>query len=439
MKYIDLFAGIGGFAAALNAMGGIGAYAVEKDKNAARVYELNWGHNPLGDITQDANELVVNVPPHDILAAGFPCQPFSKSGAQMGMRDKTRGTLFHNIMNIVEHRKPTIVMLENVRNLAGPSHSDDWDVIVQRLIEAGYRVNGDRGASIFSPHKLRPELGGRPQNRERVFIMAIYDPVNATRETSFRLSENDSFNFNPLEWDLERDLLSNDADNDPALALSSNELHVIEAWDAWIKILRSNGEPLPGFPVWSDAWVREPNIPQDTPAWKRNFLLKNSDLYIRHKKQFDEWREAWHLSSDIFTASTRKLEWQAQDTESIWDCVLHLRPSGVRAKKPNYLPALVAITQTPILAFRKRRLSVDEARKLQGLPDSFTFEGQSSAQSYKQLGNGVNVGVVWNVLKIYVQNERETLQKSEAGKRILNCVEGAPSSPDLIKVALRKN
>ena len=78
-KFIDLFAGIGGFHAALNGFGGECVYAVEIDPKAAAVYERNWGLNPLGDITEHVNDSVVTVPNHDVLAAGFPCQPFSKS------------------------------------------------------------------------------------------------------------------------------------------------------------------------------------------------------------------------------------------------------------------------------------------------------------------------------------------------------------------------
>src|SRR5512141_1590113 len=90
--FVDLFAGIGGFHAALSAFGGECVYAVEKDPEAAKVYELNWGMSALGDIVEDT-EGEMKVPPHDVLAAGFPCQPFSKSGFQRGM-EETRGTLF---------------------------------------------------------------------------------------------------------------------------------------------------------------------------------------------------------------------------------------------------------------------------------------------------------------------------------------------------------
>ncbi|MEY4060592.1 MAG: Modification methylase HhaI, partial [Actinomycetota bacterium] len=118
-KFIDLFAGVGGFHAAGSGFGGDCVYAVEKDPAAARIYELNWGTGALGDITVDANEDQVLVPSHDLLFAGFPCQPFSKSGAQRGM-DEARGTLFWNIARIIEVRRPSVVILENVRNLAGP-------------------------------------------------------------------------------------------------------------------------------------------------------------------------------------------------------------------------------------------------------------------------------------------------------------------------------
>src|SRR4051794_23939629 len=100
-RFIDLFAGIGGFHAALKTYGGQGVYSVEIDEAASEVYRRNWGRSPLGDITNDANDDTMKVPAHEILAAGFPCQPFSKSGAQRGM-DETRGTLYWNILKIIE-------------------------------------------------------------------------------------------------------------------------------------------------------------------------------------------------------------------------------------------------------------------------------------------------------------------------------------------------
>jgi DNA (cytosine-5)-methyltransferase 1 len=130
-----------------------------------------------------------------------------------------------------------------------------------------------------------------------------------------------------------------------------------------------------------------------------------------------------------FPESRQKLEWQAQDETSLWNCVLSLRPSGIRAKRMTHLPALVAITQTPILGPRERRLSPCEAARLQGLPDEFDFGAQRDALTYKQLGNGVNVGVVWNVLKAHVERDKLLLLATRKGRTIHNAVSAAPVNP----------
>src|SRR3954471_22769157 len=177
-KFVDLFAGVGGFHAALSAFGGECVYAVEKDPEAAAIYERNWKVPAFGDIVDDT-EGRMRVPKHDVLAAGFPCQPFSKSGFQRGM-DEARGTLFWNICEILRVRKPSVVLLENVRNIAGPRHRHEWDVIIRSLRELGYRVSYE--PIVFSPHLLPPERGGRPQVRERVFIVGTYVGVRAAQK-----------------------------------------------------------------------------------------------------------------------------------------------------------------------------------------------------------------------------------------------------------------
>src|SRR5450759_147075 len=138
-SFVDLFAGIGGFHAALGALGGECWFASEIDPQAKAVYERNWHTDVSGDIVA-LTENQMAVPPHDVLAAGFPCQPFSKSGFQRGM-DETRGTLFWNICRILEERRPPVILLENVRNLAGPRHKDTWRTIVRSLRDLGYRVS----------------------------------------------------------------------------------------------------------------------------------------------------------------------------------------------------------------------------------------------------------------------------------------------------------
>jgi len=435
--FVDLFAGIGGFHAALSAMGGRCNYACEIDPEAAAIYDANWGHNPLGDITEDANDTSMAVPPHDVLAAGFPCQPFSKSGAQMGM-DETRGTLYWNILKVIEAHSPKIVLLENVRNLAGPRHLHEWAVIVETLRDQGYRVS--ETPAVFSPHLLPPELGGRPQVRERVFITATHvGDIDATREAEPAFSNRPVGGWDPQTWDLESDLPLDPDHHADGCDLTDSERHWINAWDEFVELMweAREGRRLPGFPLWADEWVTADSLdlPAGTPKWKADYLRKNAEFYTAHQSVIDDWAERWDLYSDAFPPSRRKLEWQAQDTPRLWDTVMHFRPSGIRAKAPTYLPALVAITQTSIIGPRERRLSVREATRLQGLPDWFDFGEQRQAASYKQLGNGVSVGAVWHVLKAHVDRDEEILKKT--APRLLRAVHEAPANPDDVLSLLR--
>jgi DNA (cytosine-5)-methyltransferase 1 len=441
-KFIDLFAGIGGFAAALRGFGGQGVYSVEIDSAAAKVYELNWGHSPLGDITVDANETTMNVPPHDILAAGFPCQPFSKSGAQRGM-DETRGTLYWNILQIIKTHHPSVVLLENVRNLAGPRHIHEWEVIIRTLRDEGYVVSDH--PAIFSPHLLPRSKGGRPQVRERVFITATYSPegISADSTRTPVASIKDRFDsWDPQSWSLERDLPLDTHESTSITELSASEKLWIDAWDDWVQMYYelSGGTPPPGFPIWADHWVTSTElvIDEHVPSWKANFLYKNAQLYTDYKDAFDAWLTKWGVLTDAFPPSRRKLEWQAQTEARLWDCVMHLRPSGIRAKRATYLPALVAITQTSIIGPYRRRLSPREAARLQGLPDWFNFGSQKPSATYKQLGNGVNVGVVWHVLKKHVERDRDLLASTEQGRRILDAISNSPLDPDVALQALQE-
>jgi len=169
-------------------------------------------------------------------------------------------------------------------------------------------------------------------------------------------------------------------------------------------------------------------IPSDTPKWKADYLRKNSEFYSAHKTVIDDWAKRWKIYSDAFPASRRKLEWQAQDTPRLWDTIMHFRPSGIRAKAATYVPALVAITQTSIVGPRERRLSTREAARLQGLPENFDFGDQKASASYRQLGNGVSVGVVWHVLRSHIERDEDILKKS--GPRLLKAIIASPQNPD---------
>ena len=434
-KFVDLFAGIGGFHAALGALGGECVYASEWDKDATRIYERNWNLKPDGDITLAANDEVMDVPPHDVLVGGFPCQPFSKSGKQMGM-EETRGTLFWNIAKIIETHKPSIVLLENVQNITGPRHIHEWQVIIKTLRDLGYRVSED--PMVVSPHLIRPEFGGRPQVRNRVFIAATRIPKGTPNfKANVQIPDLTQVTkgWDPQDWSLDYHLpleKMRSAKDKKETALSDSEIEWINAWDDFVVTMRTVAKvaKLPGFPIWAGDWVHidDLEIPLHAPKWKSDFLTKNALFYTEYNKILDAWLKRWnHL--EHFPPSRKKFEWQAQDTPTLWETIMHFRPSGIRAKKATYVPALVAITQTTIVGKQRRRITVREGARLQGLPDWYDFVDQANSASYKQLGNGVNVGAVYNVMRAQVLRDLDLLgEKSKLVRAIL----GAPANPDVI-------
>jgi DNA (cytosine-5)-methyltransferase 1 len=396
-RFIDLFAGIGGFHQAMTELGGKCVFASEIDRDARAVYRANYGMEPEGDIKPLTEGAKVLVPEHDVLCAGFPCQPFSKSGFQRGM-EETRGTLFFNILKIIDARQPRFVILENVRNLAGPRQRATWETIILSLRQLGYRVS-DR-PTVFSPHFLNKAHEGRPQIRERVFILAEYvgDRDLAFMDVGPLVERSPVAGWNPREWDIEEWLQDDsEIDHPSRYALRPNECQWIEAWNDFVKQLAAK-EPLPGHPIWAGEFRMNAKHFDWTPAWKVNFLEKNAALYRRNKSWIDAWKQK-HGVND-FPESRQKFEWQAGklNEPDLWKTVMHLRPSGLRAKAPTYLPALVAINQTSIIGSRRRRITPREAARLQGLPDGFVLHDKD-AVAYKQMGNAVNVGVVKHVAR----------------------------------------
>lgn len=390
-RFIDLFAGIGGFHIAMERLGGRCVFACDIDPDCREIYERNFGLRPHGDIREHTQGDLATFPDHDVLCAGFPCQPFSKSGFQRGM-EEARGTLFYEILRILAAKRPRYAILENVRNLAGPRQRHTWEVILRELRALGYRVGSE--PLVFSPHLLPPRLGGSPQVRERIFILAEHLGPQATPEQlegPLLLENRPVAGWDPRSWDVESILDPDDAIPDLGrYRLKPQEVRWIEAWNDLI--CRLEDDPLPGFPIWADEFRARPNIRPDTPEWKANWLRKNADLYRRNRAVIDRWRAKHDI--DSFPESRRKLEWQARGLKpDLWLTAMHFRPSGIRAKPPSYLPALVAITQTSIIGPRRRRITPREAARLQGVPDGLRLHADD-ATAYRQLGNAVHAGAV---------------------------------------------
>jgi len=438
-RFVDLFAGIGGFHHALGGLGGRCVMACELDPECRSVYRASFPKLPAkamvenirsltrGDVEDERSALSTaaiarRVPDHDVLCGGFPCQPFSKSGAQQGVRDRTRGTLFFDILEILRAKHPRFVVLENVRNLCGPRHRDTWRTIIESLREVGYRVSSE--PVVLSPHLIPPELGGAPQVRDRVFILGEYVGRGKQRGVvSPPLLTRRSFpDWNPDRWSI-RDLLDPDVDT-PYVGqyrVSDDERMWLDAWDSFVREIQA--ESLPGFPIWVSAFRARPKVRDDMPDWERAFLVKNSKFYVEQRAVIDRWlKRTWGSDGATvldFPPSRQMFEWQARrrhplrQGRTLRDLVIQMRPSGIRVRPPTYLPALVAINQTSIIGpdvaglkdFRK--LTPREAARLQGIPVGvFSAAGVPDRAAYKQLGNAVNVGVAALAARTLFQSAR---------------------------------
>ena len=164
--FIDLFAGIGGIRLGFEHVGGKCVFSSEWDADACKTYEANFNEKPAGDITKIDPK---DIPDHDILLGGFPCQPFSIIGAKQGFDHETQGTLFFNIEAILKEKKPKAFMLENVRNLTAHDGGRTFKVIISHLEALGYTVY----------YKVLNALRfGVPQKRERIIIVGFKEKLD---------------------------------------------------------------------------------------------------------------------------------------------------------------------------------------------------------------------------------------------------------------------
>lgn len=365
-KFIDLFAGIGGFHQAMRDLGGECVFASEIDKYAIDTYMKNYNIDANCDITKVNSE---DIPKHDVLCAGFPCQAFSKAGKQLGFEDKTKGTLFFEIIRILKYHKPKYIILENVKNLITHDKGNTIKVIEENLDNVGYnfKIVG------MSPHQL-----GTPQLRERVYVLGVRKDIY-DEELKFKLPKEDVKDYEEI---LEEE-------TEEGYNISEHEEEVLRCWDEFYYGIK---EDVIGFPIWSFEFGSTESL-DELPEWKANICNKNRNLYQNNKEFIDEWLKRWN-NLENFSQSEKKLEWQAgRHISSIWDGFVTYRPSGIRVKKPTYFPTLVALVQIPIIGKYKRKLTVREVGRLQGFPDDFVYN-ENQYQAYKQFGNSVNVDCV---------------------------------------------
>ncbi|WP_238914415.1 DNA cytosine methyltransferase [Achromobacter insolitus] len=414
-KFIDLFAGLGGFHIALDKLGGRCVFAAEWQLHLQDLYFQNFGLRPQGDIREVSP---ASVPDHDVLCAGFPCQPFSKAGEQLGFECTRQGDLFFNVAAIIEAKTPSYFILENVPNLLQHDGGRTFERIKSILIELGYQVDARR----FSPHQF-----GIPQIRERVYIVGA-----RTGLAGFAWPEptNEPTNIKSV---LEQQPVD-------AKLLSPQVERCLEVWDDFLRRSPSDIE-LPSFPIWSmefgadypyadgtpyavlsekgtrgltkfrgshgvplrqfepaERWAALPSHARteqlEFPKWKQDFIRQNREFYANNRKWIDPW-----LSKILqFPSSLQKLEWNAKGGErDIWRYVIQFRASGVRIKRPTTAPSLIAMTDTqvPIIGWEKRYMTPRECAGLQSLGALSLPENRSRA--FAALGNAVNANVVGGI------------------------------------------
>ncbi|HWL37494.1 MAG TPA: DNA (cytosine-5-)-methyltransferase [Frankiaceae bacterium] len=411
--FIDLCAGIGGFHLGLARLGGRCVLAADIDASARATYARAFPSTPLtSDVWDLAADPLRLVPQHDLLAAGLPCQPFSKQGRERSIADQ-RGHLFFAVLAIVCARRPKYVVLENVRNLASRRHRGTWDLMVRSLRACGYRTSDD--PVILSPHLLPPELGGTPQRRERVFLLAEYVADNAKSEelrTPPAISPGPVAGWQPDRWRAESILQpDHEISNIERYQLSPHVVVMVEAWNQLVRALPQGAVPT-AYPLWADYLTSQPIDRTTIPQWRWPAIARNADFYRQHRGVIDRWL----ATSGIRTIppSRRQLEWHAGNAHDLWSSLLRFRVTGLVTRPPTWFPTLLTNSQEPIIGWRQRRITPREAARLQGFPDDIPLPASDRA-AYRQFGNAVHPAVVKHAAASLVGRARRANWSRAAG------------------------
>ena len=412
MRFVDLFAGLGGFHLALSNLGHQCVFACEVDETLRRTYYKNFGMSPSGDIR---NVDVTSIPRHDILCAGFPCQPFSKARDYSGPGDPELSDLYLQILRVIRYHHPQYLILENVPNFEKHERGQTWEKVEGLLRREGYDVSLEK----LSPHEF-----GIPQIRQRMYIVGNLSPLAGfqwPKRSKANVSIESVLDSHPCEarelpeqveacldvWQEFLDLVPKDEKiPHPLWSMEFGATYPFRQTTPWAtrrETLRryrgSHGASLSRASTKEEILALLPSHARTEqtrfPTWKVGFIRRNREFYKRHR----HWLGPWIEKIREFPSSFQKLEWNCQEknprleVRNIRDYVLQVRASGVRVKRKTTAPSLVAMTatQVPIIGWENRYMTPSECKRLQSM-DALELPEQAT-RAYAALGNAVNVEV----------------------------------------------
>ncbi|MEV2661801.1 DNA (cytosine-5-)-methyltransferase [Paenibacillus larvae] len=398
--YAELFAGIGGFRSALDQLGGVCVFASEIDKFATISYRAMYDGAPElhGDITKiDAKD----VPDHDLLVGGFPCQAFSVAGQRKGFED-TRGTLFFEIARIARAKRPKLMLLENVKGLLSHDKGRTLDVMVQTLNDIGYAVD-------FAV--LNSKFYGVPQSRERVFIICYRDTeaeewnvkgtgVLAKAKRRLQAMGARTFNFDwPTNSDVTtrlRDILEPEVDEKYHLSEDKTMklLGKISPKSGSVRVM-GHLDGVNGHDICKRVYSAESVAPTISTGSSGNTTPKILQR-PRGRNSGRVYDAAPTLTTSSYELNNYVLEkfTAIQKTHSTTTTVKYDETGTLQAARLDKIPQVVTESNP---RYRIRKLTPRECWRLQGFTDD-QFDkarsaGVSDSQLYKQAGNAVTVSV----------------------------------------------
>ncbi|WP_108944605.1 DNA (cytosine-5-)-methyltransferase [Shewanella halifaxensis] len=403
IRFVDLFAGTGGIRIAFEqACDALNirtecVFSSEIDKKASASYELNFGENPLSDITK-----VNDIPDFDFLLAGFPCQAFSYAGKQHGFEDETRGTLFFDILRILKKNKPKYLFLENVRGLTTHDKGNTFKTIKDSLAELGYSI--DFALLNSSEH-------GVPQNRVRIYIVGILG-----QEAKLSLDDNlgapDTNKYKHKNGSITvGDILETNVDEKYFCTENfQKQLRNVIGED----LSKLHNYRLSDYRGGKTLHSWELGIKGECTTDEVEFL--NQLIANRRKKVFGTHQDGKSLTKEqILTFYNGNFE--LVTTSLIAKGYLKIIDDKYKPVCGNMSfevfkfldPKGISITLTAsdsnrlgvIQDNRARRLTPRECARLQGYPDSYQLIDNDNAV-YKQMGNGVSVPVIRHVLNDFL-------------------------------------